>query len=347
MATIVSVSFHRFINERLQRPRAEHRLTIASPKADGHLAERINQYIANLAIRNESGGAAQAAWWTGNRPEFVTRLLEGPVGEFEAAASDALLALVSVAQSASRSGLVVLARAVDDGTTFVAALKLVLSEEQLARFDDEAGGDDPIIEERISNVLPKPSDVKKGALVPHPQMAADARVVDEQLQDPAGYWLNWLGLTARPKEPGLAKLAVHTARVVTSDLLGSEEKAGQAVAAALAEKSAERGAVSVREFSNAVAKSAKVDPKQLWTKIKAHEPSFEDRRLAVGAEAFARVEIVITLDDGVTVRGPASALAGKYNIRPARDREGWTTELQSTREPDVKEEAKRGGARTR
>lgn len=335
------------MNERDQPPRAEHRLTVVAPRADGHLAERINQYISNLASRSESGGAAQAAWWSGERPDFVARLLERPVDEFEACAADALQALAAVAQPASRSGLVVLVRAEEDDTTYVAALKLVLSEEQLARFDDEAGGDDPIIEERISNVLPKPSEVKKGALVPHPENAADARVVDEQLQDPAGYWLNWLGLTARPKEPGLAKLAVHTARVVASDLLGSDEKAGQAIAAAMAEKSSQRGAVSVQEFSNAVAKSAQVDAKQLWTQMKAREPTFDDRRLAVGSEALARVEIVIKLDDGVTVRGPATALAGKYTIAPARNREGWITELQSTREPEVKEETRRGGARTR
>jgi hypothetical protein len=341
------VSFHRFLNERDQPARAEHRLTVLSPRADGHLAERINQYISNLAGRSESGGAAQAAWWSGERPVAVARLLERPVSEFEACASDALSALVAVAHPASRSGLVVLARAEDGGITYVAALKLVLSEEQLARFDDEAGGDDPIIEERISNVLPKPSEVKKGALVPHPENSADARVVDEQLQDPAGYWLTWLGLTARPKEPGLAKLAVHTARVVATELLGSEEDAGQAIAAALAEKSSQGGPVSMREFSDAVARTAHVDARQLWTAIQSREPGLEDRRLAVAAEALARVEIVITLDDGVTVRGPASALAGRYTIRPAGDGDGWVTELQSIGRPEVKEETKRGGARTR
>lgn len=322
-------------------------MTVVSPREDGHLAERINQYISNLAARSESGGAAQAAWWTGERPTFVAALLERPVAEFEEAASDALERLVAVAQPAARSGLVVLARAVEGRTNFVAALKLVLSEEQLARFDDEAGGDDPIVEERIPNVLPKPSEVKKGALIPHPEDAADARVVDEQLKDPAGYWLNWLGLTARPKEPGLARLAVHTTRVVASGLLGSDEKAGEAIAVALAEKSSQPGSVSVREFSNAVAKTALLDAKQLWAEIKAREPTFDDRRLAVSSDVFARVEIVITLDEGVTVRGPATALAGNYNIRPAQDREGWITELRSTREPDVKEETKRGGARTR
>lgn len=322
-------------------------MTVASPRPDGHLAERINQYISNLATRSESGGAAQAAWWSAERPDFIGRLLERPVAEFEACASDALEALVAVAHPASRSGLVVLARASEDDKTYVAALKLVLTDEQLARFDDEAGGDDPIIEERISNVLPKPSDVKKGALVPHPANAAHARVVDEELRDPAGYWLNWLALTARPKEPSLAKLAVHTARLVASDLLGSDEKAGQAIAAALAEKSSQRGAVSVREFSNAVAKSAEVDARQLWAQMKAREPTFDDRRLAVGSEVLGRVEIVIVLDDGVTVRGPATALAGRYTIAPARNSEGWITQLQSTREPEVKEETKRGGARTR
>lgn len=238
-------------------------------------------------------------------------------------------------------------RAEDQGRRYLAALKLVLSEEQLARFDDQAGSDDPIIEERISNVLPKPAEVKKGALVPHPDNTADARVIDEQLHDPAGYWLSWFGLSARPKEPGLAKLAVHTARAVTSELLSSDEQADQAIAAALAEKSSQHGAVTVREFSKAVARTAHVDARQLWNLMKAREPTFEDPRLAVGAEALARVELVILLDDGVTVRGAASALAGKYHIRPAEEREGWITELQSTRKPEVKEEARRSGARPR
>lgn len=341
--TVVAVSFHRFLNERGLAPRAENGPTLQSPQPDGRLATRINQYISNMAARNESGGAAQSAWWSAARPEFIGHLLECPVDEFQDRASQALTVLVRAAHPLARSGLVVLARATENAVPHLAALKLVLSEEQLARFD-EAGGDEPIIEERISNVLPKPGEVKKGALVPHPDQAADARVVDEQLKDPAGYWLAWLGLTARPKEPALAKLAVHTARIVTGELLGSTEQAGCAIAEALA-GAAGGGSLSVREFSNQVAGKAGIEARQLWTRMTSREPTLDQPRLAVGAEALGRVELVITLDDGVTVRGTAQALAGRYRIRPAGDSEGWVTEVRSMREPSVKEETKPSRAR--
>lgn len=340
---IKTVSFHRLVVEKSAKPTIEHRGTVVSPRAEGQLATRIGQYIGDLVKRNESGGAAQSAWWDTTRPAFVQQLLQGPVTEFGQRAKDAASLLAEVTPPTARSGLIVLARDKEGPTGSMVALKLVLSDEQLARFDENASGDDTIVEERISNVLPKPSDVKKGALVPHPDGRADARVVDEQLRDPAGYWLKWLGLTARPREPVLAKLTVATVRLVVAELTGSDAKAGQAVAAALQAGTAQTKAVSPKAFSKVAATNAELSPARVWAAATEREPTLGEQRLAVTPAALNRVELVIQLDDGVVVRGPAHALAGRYRIRTAGQQ--WVTEIDSKRRPEVKEATKRGATR--
>jgi len=328
------------------KPRAEHRLTVKKPSADGVLAKRIDEYISNLAGRNESGGAAQSAWWTHAEPEMLRGLMADPLDDFEARANEGVEGLANVVHPNARSGVIVLARAEDNGSPSLAILKLLLSDQQLARFDDEATGDDPIVEALISNVLPKPSEVKKGALLPHPDAAADARVLDEQLHEAADYWLKWLGLTARPKEPGLARLAITTVRSVVSQL-SSEHQADDAIAEALSAKSAGTAPVSVKDFSAEVAKNAEVDENDVWQKMTQKEPGLMGPHLEVTPEALSRAEIIITLDEEVTVRGPARALAGRYRIRAATGVDGWVTELDSTRRPEVKQEIKRTTPRSR
>lgn len=317
-----------------------HRRAILHPRANGPLAIRIGKYLDDLASRHESGGRSQSAWWVGGQPKFIADLLNAPGAQFEQRGNQAAALLAAAPQQAS-SGVIVLVRAQVDGGPSLAALKLVLSDEELGRFDDAAA--DAIVEEKITNVLPKPGDVRKGALIPHPDGAADARVVDEQLRDAAGYWLSWLGLTARPKEPRLAKQAITTIRLVVTQAR-DELIAGAAIADTLTAASGSAKPTTVRWLSDAAAKNAKLRPADVWAEVIKREPNLAGDRLAVSPATIGRIDTVITLDDGIVVRGPAAALAGRYRIRDAGN--GWVTEIDSKAHPEVAESTRRGPTRS-
>src|SRR5487761_1089504 len=133
---IGAVSFHRLLVQPNRDPVSEHRLTLCSPAPDGILARRIQSYLANVAGREESRGAAQSAWWESSKPAFLNRLATCEPEEFEAASAEAMTLLVAKAPRSAQSGLVVIARTVEDPVS-MGAIKLVLSNQDLDRFDDE------------------------------------------------------------------------------------------------------------------------------------------------------------------------------------------------------------------
>ncbi len=338
------VTLHRLLVEN-GKASAEFVGSVSEPSPDSALASRIGGYGENLADRNEAAGRAQSAWWVESQPEHVGRLLTCSRDEFTEASASAVKELVKATKPTSKSGLVVMTRtsaASGDSPAVVIVLKLVLGKEELTRFEEHVAAEQAITDETITNVLPRPKDLQKGALIPHPTGAADARVVDEQLQEPAGYWLDFLGLSARPKDPALAKLTAAAAREVLEERIGSQ--AGTVIAQQLSSLADQPQPVGADTFLEGVAEAGGVPSEAYVTAVLEREPTLADPRAELNPKAMGRVELVITLEGGVKVRGPASSLAGRYQIREPEQGDVWVVELTSGQRPEVREEIKRGRA---
>lgn len=309
---------------------------VPTPKPDGVLAERIEAFARNLEERNEGSGQAQSAWWVTGQPSHLGRLLSCDTGEFATATKAAMDELVRVSKPGSQSGLLVLARP----SHRLVCLKLVLSSQKLTVFQEEVDAEDAISEETVTNILPEPRGLKKGALIPHPAASADARVVDEQLAEPAGYWLEFLGLATRPKEPVVAKKVVFHARQVLEGHIG--DRASGVVAKELERMASSGQPRTVPSFLADVARGAEVPVEEFVTAVVGKDDALGNIRAQVTPQAMEKVELLIALDAGITVKGPAKALEGRFEIRAAENGDGWVVEVKSRQRPVVRERVKSG-----
>ncbi|HLI56679.1 MAG TPA: hypothetical protein VKY26_06535 [Actinomycetota bacterium] len=237
----------------------------------------------------------------------------------------------------AKSGLVVFIRdAADDGNTTLLCLKMLLSQESFTRFLEAAEAADAITVDDITNILPSPEELKKGALIPHPTGTADLRVVDEQMRDAAEYWMRFLGARARPREPELAKLVAGTVLEALVSITHDEEGARSAVAAELGSVVQGVENLSVRDFVQAVGVRAETDTLRLLNEVEARDQTLLQAETILTPIAARRVDTVIELDDGIKVRGPAWALDGRWRARQRQNGTGWVLEIDSVRRPEPK-----------
>jgi hypothetical protein len=328
---------------------AVHRLVVGPPAKAQYIgaahpdqiepaaAARLQSYIDNLVERSEGRGRAQAAWWKDGPPSELEQLLSCDVKDFEKNSRSALDRLVSCTPPTAQSGVIVFVRDVVGETHTLTCLKMLLSREQLARFQDAVSADQAIHVEDIDNILPEAKELKKAALVPHPTGVADLRVVDEQMDAPANYWMDFLGAHARRKEPEVAKLAVVTASQVLRDRGLEDSQVAASIGASLEEAIATGKEEEPQTFVKRVAEMVNVPGSELWSEVAQQQPRLTEPEARVTPPAAELVKTTITLEHDIKVSGPSRHLDTRFTIEPAEgDEQGWIVRLRSAEQPTIR-----------
>ncbi|MDQ3878299.1 MAG: hypothetical protein M3290_08135, partial [Actinomycetota bacterium] len=283
---------------------------------------------------------AQSAWWVDDIPVELKSLMECDVGDFDHYSREAMSRLHTSTPGSAAGGLVVFVRIREQMEAQLLCLKLKLSNLSLERFTGALSATAAITVEDIKDVLPKAKDLKKAALIPHPVKVSDLKVVDEQAQDAADYWLRFLGARVGVKEPDVGKLVALTTLPVLQEegvqnadaLMGNELKR---VAAATKSE-------PVRSMVRHLAKEAGVEPNEVWKKVAEREPKLKDAGVSVSPAAAQRVITEIAVAGGVRVTGPSTSLDGGYEIIDNPNADGWILQIFTSEYPKVTHQVKRG-----
>ena len=303
---------------------------------DERVREALAKYVGGLELRDETTGRAVAAWWDGGAPAELGGLRTAAPDDFGAAARAATQRLVDISPGQASDGLMLFVRARrDEAGPVVACLKLELEELHRMRFAGAGGGDPTaaIVPHDIDDLLPEAAKVLKAAMVPNPTGASDLRVVDDQLRDPASYWLRFLGAAPRPGEVDMTKSA--TAAVVsalTERTQWQPEQAAAVIAAELHELGTGADAIAPRRFVDAVATRAGVDEAGLWADAAAREPHLADPHYELTPGSARRLRTTYDLGEGIRLTGPTSALDQRMGVarRPAG---GWEVTIRVAERP--------------
>jgi hypothetical protein len=336
MSVLETMAVHRFI---AGSPATAQYVGAAEASALEALAlTRVQAYVDGMHQRREGPGRAQAAWWAKECPEHIATLLSCDVKDFDTASRAALDALVAAAKGKNaQSGVILFVRSRNGDGASLLCLKMVLESEQLALFQEAATADHAIHVEEIANKLPEATGLKKGALIPHPDGSADLRVLDEQLEDPADYWLEFLGANARAKEPDTMKLTVVAAAAALKKHAVSEPVAAKAISESLQATIDGGKPETPKTIVERIATKANVPPKEVWDEVRAQKPVLAEPTAAAGPDAAAGQKVTILLGPHITVSGLSIYLDGRYEWNPApAGQEGWVLEVKSDVEPRVR-----------
>jgi hypothetical protein len=329
------VALHRLV---VDPPAKAQYIGAAKPnRLEAAAAQRLQAYIDNLAARSEGQGRAQAAWWKDGQPAALERLLSCDVTDYEAASRSALDRLVECTPPNAQSGVIVFVRVKDGDARSLTCLKMLLAREKLARFQDAVTAERAIHVEDIDNILPEAKELKKAALMPHPSGPADLRVVDEQMDEPADYWMDFLGARARRKEPEIAKLTVTTAAAVLHDRGVADSDIGASIGESLDQAIAAGKEEMPRQFVKRVAEKAHVPERDLWDQMSKRQPKLAEPEARVSPPAAELLKTTIVLEHGIKVIGLSRHLDSRFKIDVAEDGEqGWVVRVKSATEPTVK-----------
>jgi len=319
---------------------AMHRLNITAGKANASYVgatqvvtmpakatEYLAEYVTGMRERSEAQGRAQSAWWfSGSMPDILRELMTCDASKFDEASRNAILELARQAPGNAQPGLVVFLRVAgqSQGPSLL-CLKMGLVQLSLTRFQEMVDVAQAITVEELRNVLPKPKELKKGALIPHPERAADLRVVDEQMDDAADYWLRFLGARTGPKEPELANLTVSLLADAVQDTKVSTPRI--LVAEQLAEVAGGPEAVPVREIIRRTAEAARMDETTVLNRVAEAEPSL-NLDLTLSPAVAGRTKTIIDLGHGISISGPTIELDKRFSDRPIPGG-GWESIVRS------------------
>lgn len=303
--------------------------------------EIFDAFLENMVERDEALGRAQSAWWVDGIPAELKALLESDTRHFDDRSREAMARLLNSTPGTAVGGLVVFVRVrLEDHDPQLLCLKLKLSDVSLERFTGALSATSAISVEDIKDVLPKAKDLKKAALIPHPDNAADLKVVDEQAHDAADYWLRFLGARVGVKEPDAGRLVALT-------VLPALKEEGVANAPTIMGNELKRVAAAskpepVRSIVKHLAEEAGVEPNKMWKKVIQREPKLRDAGFRVSPAAAQRVTTEIILEGGVRVTGLSTVLEGRYEIIENPEGDGWIVQILTAQYPKVTNQVKRG-----
>lgn len=297
-------------------------------------------FLENMVERDESLGKAQSAWWNDGMPVELNAVINCEVEDFDVRSRKAMARLLTSTPGSAVGGLVVFVRVDEDDKKGLLCLKLALSKVSLERFTGALSPTSAISVEDIQDVLPKAKDLRKAALFPHPEGAADLKVVDEQAKDAADYWLRFLGARVGVKEPDVGRLVALTALPVLDEqgVVDAPKILGRELRRVAAASKPE----SVRTFVKHLAEEGGSDPSEAWQKVTEREPKLRDSGVRVSPAAAQRVTTEIVMDAGIRVSGLSTALEGRYEIIDNPDGDGWILQIFTQEYPQITRRVRRG-----
>ena len=290
----------------------------------------LEAYVADLVARDEAlGSRATSGWFDPDEPPEITALREArDLAAFEDASLEAMGRLATLARGNASSGVVLF---LSGGDGRLACFKLDPETLTRARIDPRAQRAAAAIgTAQLEDVLPEPRDVKKGALLPSPS-GADARVVDHARPgDPAGYWVQFLGVAAiratavatslmTEAEAALRRenVPAHRARALLTDRMEATAKGGEAVAP--------------ERFVRDLARDAGVDDAAAWEHVRGANHELAGPHAAVAPLVAKRLRRVVDLGGGVVLSGPAGEVDRR--VEEGEDESGPFLKVRATAQP--------------
>ena len=165
---------------------------------DPAVRDDLIAYVVEIDELSELDGKAAPAWWRdgGAPPDHLSDLAD-PGADFGQATTRAMRRLADVSPSNATNGLILFFRGKrDDGTALAGCAKVRFEPLERLWFTGRTTPLEAIERLNRSEVLKLPKDVLKATTIPNPSGNGELRVVDNQLRDPASYWL------AVPRGPG-------------------------------------------------------------------------------------------------------------------------------------------------
>lgn len=294
----------------------------------------LSSYVDYLDRIDDAVGRAQPAWWNdGGMPAELSDLGScTSVADFDTATRGAMARLQAGTPRTASSGILLFLRGErDGGQDFVALLKMSPTTVDHAMFNPEAPPSDAITVAHLENVLPKPRDLRKAAVLPNPT-GPPLRVVDLQVRELASYWLNFLGAATGPRPKEVAKALAETAVSALVDQEVAPADAREAVAAGIEEAGAAEDPVVPQQFVEDVARRARAEPERAWSQAVELDPELTDEHLELPPTVVKDLTTTIDLGGGVTISGPASQVDPRATI--AMDDVGWYVKVRATQEPE-------------
>ena len=289
-------------------------------KLDPAVRDHLADYLDELDELSELDGKAAPGWWktNGKPPAELDTLATCPLGGFAAAADSAMARLVLASPGNASDGLLMFVRAhANGGTAAFACLKLKFTAIEDLWYTGKANPQDAIDQLRFNDVLPKPKEVRKAAVSPNPSGTGDLRVVDNQLQDPADYWLDFLGAAARPTEKKMTKTAAAALTVALSKAAQMPPHAAAGLVSTELDKISAGGqAVKPATVTNNLAAVKNIDPGALWAAAKTESAELGNPHYELTPDGADEVFSTYDLGDRITLKGPSRLLDPKVDFKP-------------------------------
>jgi hypothetical protein len=296
--------------------------------------ERIERYVADIDARDEGLGNAVSVWWEGRQPAELAALGTCLAGDFGDAALDAVARLSGLAPATAASGVIVFVRGVrDGGTGAVAIFKMAPHALEVTQFDPAAAPADAITKEQLVNILPEPKELAKAAITPSPSTTAPLRVVDRVTRDePADYWLRFLGAQQLPRQPRLVRMLLEAGQGALEAAGVEQHAAREVMARQVGALASQEAPIEPRVFLDRVAADAGRSTADLWQAATRSEPDLAKAHLQVTPTAAERLKTTFDLGAGIVLTGPVAAMSPP-RVEIGQDGGGWFVKVRTTAEP--------------
>jgi hypothetical protein len=304
---------------------------------DPRAIDRIERYVADLDAREEALGKAVPAWWEGTQPREFQTLDACPVEGFDQASVAVMTRLQAVTPATAASGVMIFARGTRQvGNSALAIFKMAPRPISHTQFNPEAQAAAAITVAQLQNVLPEPKDLAKAAIAPHPLGAAPLRVVDVRTaEEPADYWLRFLGAQQPPKQPQLGRLLLDTSRTVLEEAGVSHAQAQSLVARELEAKQQAGRPLQPQVFIEQLARQANQPPAAIWNAAETRQAALARPHAEISAVAASRLKTSIDLGDDIVLVGPAPLMRAP-RVEIDQDEQGWFVKVRTTAQPRPK-----------
>jgi hypothetical protein len=295
--------------------------------------EQLDGYVANLGQRDELlGKAATAGYFNPAQPNELAALRgAASAAEFEHASLAAMQRLAQRIRANATSGVILFLR---DEDARLVCMKLDPGPMTRTRIEPGARAVRTAFDvAKLEDVLPEPSDLKKGAVIPSPT-GADVRVVDlVKRGDAAGYWVDFLGVASIRASDTAINL--HDASLAALEREQVQPRRALEIVAQRWEAAIEAPApVGADEFVRDVAREAGVDAARAWQHATEANADLADRHAVVAPVTAKRLTRTIELGDGVKVTGPAAQVDRRVEV--GQDRQGSFVKVRATQPPHFK-----------
>jgi hypothetical protein len=287
---------------------------VRQPDPDG--AEFLCRHVEEIRARTRDRRTYPARFdGEGSAQNLFRALLLGPEPDFATAADGLAKALIAQMDARTRRGLLVCLRAEDGADVYGGVLKLDVEEENVGYLRLLSDGQAEL--GTISDVLPKPGDLKKGALTVSSLPSQQVMVVDRMTYD-AAYFPKAFGIktTARP---GVGASALLRALEQTSP------EAIEAVASVL--PNVPPG--EVQDVITALRPKMPALPDEAWSAVIDELARLNPPVAYIDTSRPVTLKVVL---GAITISGPLSEMLRL--VRVTGESGHWTVSLASQTEPE-------------